>query len=75
MVGGRVVEKQEIRPGLVKLWCVDGADELAIVARSAPVMPELGEAIWWQGDKVFTKGDTVILEKVGYSFDPRKIIR
>lgn len=71
MVGGRIIEKLAVSPGNTRLWCVDGQDECAVIVKNAELMPDLGEAIWWQGGKVFARDDRLVLEKVGFSFDPR----
>lgn len=74
MVGGKIIEiKNE---GMVsRLWCMDGNDECAVMVQNAQVMPVVGDAVWWQSGKVYWNNDRSILEKVGYSFDPRRETR
>ena len=76
MVGGRIIDITEIRPGVTRLWCVEGingsTDECAVNVKTAPAMPLLGDEIWWQSGKVYWDRDRRELEKVGYSYDPRQ---
>ena len=75
MVGGFILQITEIRPGVAQLW-VQGTgseqhDELAVNVKIAPVMPKAGDSCWWQGRKCYCAKDTITLERVGFSYDPR----
>jgi len=73
MVGGRIIEKSHWPNFKVKLWCVDSNDdECAVMVEEAPLMPELGQEIWWQSGKVYFNNDKNWLIKVGNSFDPSR---
>ena len=77
MVGGYILQITPKRPGVSQIW-VQGTgceqhDELAVDVRDAPVMPKPGDSCWWQSGKVYCTGDTITLEKVGYSYDPRNV--
>ncbi len=71
MVGGRIIQIEEKRPGVTQLWCVNGGDECAVDVETAPAMPLLGDEVWWQSGKVYWDRDRRELRKVGYSYDPR----
>ncbi len=78
-VGGRVVE---VRPmgDVTLVWAVNSfhgiEDEVAVMVRPAPAMPEVGDAVWWAGRTAFwaprsgcsAGGER---EHVGWAFDPR----
>jgi len=75
MVGGYILQITEKRKDVFELW-VQGTgseqyDELAILVESSPIMPKAGDSCWWQGRKAYCAKDTIILERVGYSYDPR----
>lgn len=75
MVGGYILQVTEIRPGIAQIW-VQGTgseqhDELTVNVKIAPVMPKPGDSCWWQGRKYYCAKDTITLERVGYSYDPR----
>ncbi len=75
MIGGRILQITPVRPGVSQLW-VQGTgcemhDELAVNVRDASVMPAPGDSCWWQGRDCYCAEDTITLERVGYSYDPR----
>ena len=75
MVGGYILQITPKRPGILEIW-VQGTgceryDECAVCVKEALVMPKPGDSCWWQGRKVYCSGDTITLEKVGFSYDPR----
>lgn len=74
MVGGRIISKTPKGNGIVQLWCVEAqngsTDECAVDVLEAPVMPMIGDEIWWQSGKVYFDSDRRELEKVGYSYEP-----
>ena len=74
MVGGRVIQVREIRPGVTQLWCVgtgnDEGRDIAVDVETAPAMPLLGDEIWWQSGKVYWDRDRRELRKVSTSYDP-----
>ena len=74
MVGGKIIEiKNE---GMIsRLWCVDGDDECAVMVQNAQIMPEVGDAIWWQAGMIYFNDDKCGLTKIGNSFDPRRETR
>lgn len=72
MVGGKIIEIAEIRPGIARLWCVDGLDECAVNVSIDDPMPQVGDTCWWQSGKVYCKGDTITLAKIGFSYCPRR---
>lgn len=81
-VGGRLIEIQPMtvltdsgkRREVVRLWAVDrGGDETCVyVEPGSPVMPKLGDEVWWQAGKVFFDKDLKHLIKVGGSFSPQR---
>lgn len=76
MVGGFILQITPIRPGVSQIW-VQGTgceqhDECAVNVRDAAVMPKPGDSCWWQGRECYCAGDTITLERVGFSYDPRK---
>ena len=76
MVGGYILQITPKEPGVVEIW-VQGTgcemhQELAVKAKEAETMPKPGDSCWWQGREVYCAGDTITLEKVGYSYDPRR---
>lgn len=78
MVGGYILQIKEVREGVSQIW-VQGTgceqhDELAVDVTTANVMPKPGDSCWWQGRKCYCAGDTITLERVGYSYDPRALI-
>lgn len=73
MVGGWIIEITPQGEGRSRIWCVDRTgDECAVIVRNAPVMPNIGDEVWWQAGKVYFDNDKRELEKIAYSFDPRK---
>lgn len=75
MIGGRILQITPVRPGVSQLW-VQGTgcemhDELAVDVHDAVVMPAPGDSCWWQGRECYCAGDTITLERIGYSYDPR----
>lgn len=80
MVGGRVLESRRLsRNGrdVLRIWCMDGMDELAIYVEYFENGPKPGDRVWWQGPKAYwTNFKKTVKEfpmtRVGYSFDPRK---
>lgn len=79
-VGGKLIE---IRPMVVpetgqeavRLWVMDEPrdprgipDETCVYVEPQAVMPGLGDAIWWQGRRVYFDGDRQFMTKVGFSF-------
>ena len=78
MVGGRLIQIAMLSPAAAnfwRLWCVNGTDELAVNVRlrDGDPLPELGDEIWWQSGRVYFDSDNRSLEKVGNSYDPRKV--
>lgn len=85
MVGGVVIEAcHETQPEtgreVVRLWCFDGRagyhDECAVWTEPADDLPEVGDSIWWQGNKIMWTSTQQgfrdrVIPKIGYSFDPR----
>lgn len=71
MIGGRIIEIAHIRPGIARLWCIDGGDECAVNVKVSAPMPAPGDSCWWQSGKVYCRNDTITLVKVGFSYDPR----
>mgnify|MGYP006349523337 FL=1 len=76
MVGGFILQITEKSPGVSQIW-VQGTgceqhDELAVDVETSPIMPKPGDSCWWQGREVYCAGDTITLEKVGFSYDPRQ---
>lgn len=80
MVGGKIIEVKH-EGEKVRLWCVgtgpEKNDELAIYVKAVPPELKPGDKLWWQGRLAFwTPVDRHVLEepleRVGFSFDPRK---
>lgn len=79
-VGGHIIEILPMRlietgQDVVRLWVKDMGypdDETAVYAEPSEIMPSIGDAIWWQGGKIYFDQDRKWLRKVGYSFDPRR---
>ncbi|WP_152045452.1 hypothetical protein [Aureimonas psammosilenae] len=83
-VGGRIIEKlpmaltdrehPALRKDVVRYWVLDTSggvhDEVCVYADPAAVEPQLGDAIWWQGGRIFFNNDESWLRKVGFSFQP-----
>lgn len=80
MVGGTVIEVSQVRDGVMRLWCVDPRhqwDECAVHVSDKDGIPDVGDRVWWQGGHVYWTPDDERfvekpLEKVGFSYDPRK---
>lgn len=73
MVGGWVIEAATQPNDLIRLWCVNGSDELAVLVEDDRQngLPELGSEIWWQAGRVYFDGDRKSLRKIANSHDPR----
>lgn len=77
MIGGRIIENAAIKlengQWARRLWCVDrNGDECCVFAEDAAVGLNMGDQIWWQGKRIYAKNDTLILDKIGYSFNPQR---
>ena len=76
MVGGYIVQMTEVKPGIMQLWCIEAKNgsgtEMAINVKIATVMPKPGDSCWWQGREAYCANDTITLERVGFSYDPRR---
>lgn len=91
MIGGTVIENKittlrDNGEAVRRLWCVNrhSGDECAVYAdvdEAAEIQP--GDAIWWQGGKIYwtpiAPDGSVICEdlelrKIGFSFDPRELV-
>jgi hypothetical protein len=75
MIGGYIIQITPMQAGISQIWCqgtgCEQHDECAVDVRDAKIMPEPGDSCWWQSGKVYCSQDTIVLEKVGYSYDPR----
>lgn len=75
MIGGYILQITEKKPGVSQIW-VQGTgceqhDERAVDVKTAAVMPKPGDSCWWQGRNCYCANDTITLERVGYSYNPR----
>jgi len=77
MVGGWIIEIKPLGGNVYRLWCVDRqGDECAVHVKDNGIIKERGDAFlseecWWQAGKVMLQHDTLKLEKIGNSYDPR----
>lgn len=54
MIGGKVIATIQDDP-MTMLWCWDhrsAEDECGVVVLTEDEMPQVGDDVWWQGDKV-----------------------
>lgn len=79
MIGGKIVSIGYIGNGIFKLVCVgtgcESKDRISVNVKNPERLPEIGSSCWWQSGKVYCDGDTLILEKHGYSYDHGPRIR
>ena len=69
MVGGWIIQIQQVAPGVSELWCVDRhGNETAVKVQIEFDMPSVGDEVWWQSGRVYFDKDRKSLAKVGYSY-------
>lgn len=79
MVGGKIIDSavcHVCNPPRQYLWVMDGTTEMQISVRLAEIHPEIGDSVWWQGDKAYwTPADgrfaDKAIERLGYSHSPK----
>lgn len=78
MVGGRIIENAlhtYTDDGETftrrRLWVADrNGDECAVFVEEAGAQLRCGEEIWWQAGTIYARGDTLTLQKIGFSHQP-----
>lgn len=73
MVGGTLIEIAPARLDtgrtVLRLWVIDPTylDEMVVYAEpfDHDDGPDVGETIWWQGDRIYYDSDRLFLKKVG----------
>jgi hypothetical protein len=75
LIGGTLIEiaphRLETGRTVVRLWVIDPTylDEAVVYAEPFDDNdgPDLGDTVWWHGDRIYYDGDRLFLKKVGNS--------
>lgn len=63
MVGGYIIQIEQLDPSVWEFWVVDGTDEMKVRVKDPERLPDVGTECWWQAGKVYCEGDTLVLNK------------
>jgi hypothetical protein len=73
MIGGWITDISDDGDGIHTFTCAgrrgcEAKDMIKVRVKDAPRLPAIGTECWWQSGKVYCEGDTLVLQKHGYSF-------